>query len=158
VPVDALEALAAARKAGVPLVTSGRFAHRDFSARPLGQTGLPVPSRAFSEAVGAQVLGVTHRQPNPTDSPSRLVCSAGWPQPGSKAGLEAVRALRALGVRTLLVPGEAPVTAVPFRLGESEHAFVLPDTDWSGTTRVAGRDAHVPADGCWCPVPPGAGR
>ncbi len=158
VPVDSIRALAAARKAGVPLVTSGRFAHRDLSARPVGQMGLPVPSRAFAETVGAQVLGTTHRQPNPTDAPSRLVCSAGWPQPGSRAGREAIRALRALGVRMLLVPGEAAVTAVPFRLGGSEHAFVLPDADWSGTMRVAGRDAHVSAEGCWCPVPPGAGR
>ena len=156
-PVDALKALAAARKAGVPLVTSGRFAHRDFSAQPLGETGLPTPSRVFIDPVGAQVLGVTHRQPNPTDAPSRLVCSAGWPQPGSAAGLEAVRALQALGVRTLLVPGEAPVTAVPFRAGGSEHAFVLPDADWSGLTRVAGHEVVVPADGSWAVVPPGAG-
>lgn len=146
---EAVRALAAARRAGVPVVTSGRFAHRDLCARPLSQTDLPVPSRAFAEPVGAQVLGMTHRQPNPTDAPSRLVCSAGWPQPGSAAGREAVRALQGLGVRTLLVPGEADVTAVRFGSGGSQRAFVLPASDWSGRARVGGREVRVPAQGCW---------
>ena len=155
---ESLRALAAAKKAGVPLLTSGRFAHRDFSARPLKPTDRLVPSRAFAAPVGAQVLGVTHRQVNPTDSPSRLVCSAGWPQPGSPAGRDAIRALQSLGVRTLLTPGEAPVTVVPFRVGATQRAFLLPDADWSGAVRIGRRDVSVPLDGCWYPLPPGAGR
>ena len=64
----------------------------------------------------------------------------------------ATGALQALGVRTLRTPGEAPLTAVPFRVGKTQRAFVLPDADWTGLTRVGGQEVRVLGEGSWVRV------
>jgi len=149
-PGPALDALAGLDHGRTRLITSGRFAHRDMSARRVSAAQRPVPDRAFARPVGAFILGETFRHPSPTDTPPRLRCVADDLQWGRPEVARVVRALRAARVPLLLEPGEAPVTAAPFRRGAERAAFVLPDRDWAGTVSVAGESCQVPATGVVC--------
>jgi Beta-galactosidase len=134
----------ARREGGRPvLITSGRFAHRDMTGRPLPASLSSRKRLRFDTAVGAEVLGETYRHPSPTDTPTRLRCAEGSPHLDLPVVSEIEDRLRRAGVRLLHHAGEAPVTTVPFRAGKRRMAFVLPDRDWEGKAKVGARQWQV---------------
>jgi hypothetical protein len=143
----ALEKLRSLRPRGIRLISSGRFARRDLSGRPLPITAKPRPDTRFDGPVGAAILGTTYRHPSPTDTPRRLrgvekTLQLGRPE---IAAIEAC--LQRAGIPVLHPVGPAPLTSVPFQRGRARFAFVLPETAWSGTAQVGGKRCSVASTG-----------
>ena len=149
-PGSALEALSRLDHRRTRLISSGRFARRDMSARRIAADRRPGADTALAQPVGALVLGETFRHPSPTDTPPRLRCVADELQLQRPEVAQMVQALRGAGVPLLLEPGEAPVTAVAFRRGGERLAFVVPEREWAGTVRVLGQACEVPPTGAVC--------
>lgn len=141
-PRAAAESLARCAKTGTMLVASGRFAKRDEAGEALPASLWPRPTYAFSEAVGAKLLGQCWRHPSPTDTPPRLTTRAGSPDWTSETVREVVGTLSALGVRGIKDPAE-PFFVTVFRNGGKRRALVVPEAGWKGRAKIENTEAVI---------------
>lgn len=146
IPREALHSLHRAARAGVKLLSSGRFGRYDSTGRKLQSHSLPTLACHFQEPVGKRILGQAYRlKDKGGDTPPRLVCGSGSPNFDLPQVDRVIHALRQAGVTVLARPtsATASVTLVPFRRGQERMVFALPQADWRGTITVEGRAFQV---------------